>query len=157
MNFRRTFDMLSTLFQTLLAFLGEACCHFAPPTRGVLSLRAADFAILRLFSFFPSKSLVADTNRIQREFDSNGGIAPFELALASSRPRKKTNLFKPRRAVNLAAKLPLLAKRGGVLSILPPIRGRGWGYGSKSRPKLFSMKICWLLMRVSCGAGTIGR
>jgi hypothetical protein len=39
----------------------------------------------------------------------------------------------------------------------PPTRGWGWGYGSKSSPKLFSMKICWLLMRVSCGAGTIGK
>jgi hypothetical protein len=33
-------------------------------------------------------------NRIQREFYSNGGIAPFGTALASSYPRKKTNLFK---------------------------------------------------------------
>jgi hypothetical protein len=45
------------------------------------------------------------TNEIQREFDSNGGIAPFDHLLASSYPRQKTNLFKPC--------LPSLAKRIG--------------------------------------------
>jgi hypothetical protein len=78
------------------------------------------FAILRLFSFFPSKLLVADTNRIQREFLSNGGIAPFHTFLASSHPRQNTNLFKP------SAPFPCEAGRRAVPSRR---RKEGWGEG----------------------------
>jgi hypothetical protein len=41
------------------------------------------------------------TNRIQREFYSNGAIAPQELFLASSHPRQKTNLSKPKHPVGM--------------------------------------------------------
>jgi hypothetical protein len=77
---------------------GEVCCHFAPKGVGVRS-----------------------TNRIQREFDSNGGIAPFDHLLASSHPRQRTNLFKQ------FVLLPLPAKRGGLLSLRAAEKGLGVG------------------------------
>jgi hypothetical protein len=84
-NFRQAFNTFSDTFGVF--------------GRGVLSLRAADFAILRLFSFFPSKPLVADTNEIQREFSCNVAIATQEFFSASKPTSQKTNLFKQRRAV----------------------------------------------------------
>jgi hypothetical protein len=74
--------------------------------RGVLSLRAADTAR-------------QETNPIQREFDSNGGIAPFDTLLASSHPRQKTNLFKQ---FVLFCSLSLRSG-GGVLSLRAAERG----------------------------------
>jgi hypothetical protein len=41
----------------------------------------------------------SETNQIQREFLFNVRIATQEFSSASSPPRQKTNLFKPRRAV----------------------------------------------------------
>jgi hypothetical protein len=74
---------------------------------------------LCLFLFSPqnrphylSQRILCFTNRIQREFDSNVRIATFDIFLASSHPRRKTNFFKQ------FALLPLLAKRG-----------EGWGEG----------------------------
>jgi hypothetical protein len=64
----------------------------------VLSLRAAVAKSTKNTCAAAQKLLqshAAETNRIQREFLSNGGIAPFHTFLASSHPRQKTNLFKP--------------------------------------------------------------
>jgi hypothetical protein len=104
MNFRIAFDMLSTFFQTILAFLGEACCHFAPPT-----------SLFFVFFRFTPKPTASHTNRFQREFSSKVAIATQEFFLASSHPRQKTNLFKPRRAVTSRRR-----KRRAVTSRLRP-------------------------------------
>jgi hypothetical protein len=103
--------------------------------RGVLSLRAADkfmagfqqifapFCVLLaeicIFLFFHisaskfQKLLItanaANTNQIQREFDSNVAIATFEFSLASKHLRQKTNLLKP-----FSAPLLLLPLRSGA-------------------------------------------
>jgi hypothetical protein len=77
-----------------------------------------------------------DTNQFQREFLFNNCIHSQNLSSASKPPRQKTNFLKQRRAVTsrrrkpflslktsapknklLQTKLPLLAKRGGVLSL----------------------------------------
>jgi hypothetical protein len=65
-----------------------------------------------------------DTNRIQREFDSNVAIATQEFSLASKHLRQKTNLLKP-----FSAPLLLLPLRsgGGVLSLRAAERRLGWG------------------------------
>jgi hypothetical protein len=113
MIFRIAFDMLSTLFQTILAFLGKSscffgffrftpkiACHFAPPKR--------EF-----------------TNRIQREFDSNGGIAPFDHEPSASTNKPSQTYYslplrsgeaccQSSRRQRRAVKLPSLqAKRSG--------------------------------------------
>jgi hypothetical protein len=123
MNFRTAFDTVSTLFRTILANFDEACCHFAPPTRGVLSLRAAERGVYASFPQCFGERMgmglraaeglgVRATNRIQREFSCNVAIATSGDFLASSHHRQKTNLLKQ------FVLPPLLAKRG-----------EGWGEG----------------------------
>jgi hypothetical protein len=89
----------------------EACCHFAPPTEACCHFAPPTEACCH---FAPPIGLKS-TNRIQREFDSNGAIPPFDAFLASSHPRQKTNLFKQFRL------RPLPAKRSGGLL---PLRAR---------------------------------
>jgi hypothetical protein len=119
--------------------------------RGVLSLRAADFVFLWLFSFYAQTAChfapprePSHTNQIQREFSSKVAIATQDRISNSSHPRQKTNLLKQfvllllqtngggvpslraadkRRAVNLAAD-----KRRAVTSR----RRKGVGGGVKA-------------------------
>jgi hypothetical protein len=46
------------------------------------------------YSYYLSQMILFQTNRIQREFDSNVRIATFEISPASSHPRQTTNLVK---------------------------------------------------------------
>jgi hypothetical protein len=95
MNFRIAFDMLSTLFQTFLAFFDKSSSFFV------------------FFRFFPQRRAVTSRRRERT---------------AVNLPSLQTSLRVQwgRRTVNLAAKLPLLAKRGDVLSLRAV---KGWGEG----------------------------
>jgi hypothetical protein len=79
------FNPQITVFQqfiakTCISLFFEACCHFAPPTTSKLTP----------FLCEAGEGLgMGDTNRIQREFDSNGAIPPFGGVLSLRAAEKR--------------------------------------------------------------------
>jgi hypothetical protein len=68
-----------------------------------LRLSLAFFVLASKYQFLWFTPACHISNQIQREFLFNVRIATRAAFLASSPPRQKTNFYKPRRAVNLAA------------------------------------------------------
>jgi hypothetical protein len=123
-----------------------------------------EICILLFFSNLASKLIqllitayTVNTNRIQREFDSNVAIATFENPPASKPSCQKTNFLKLRRAVTSRRRqfcsLPL--RSGATCCHFARSRGKGWGWGILSL-RAADTEACFVPLPQCFGEGARG-